>query len=131
MRVGEISKKTGLSKDTIRFYEKKGLLKVRRTPTPFNNYKEYSQENLKRLELIIKAKQFGFTLNEIADLLNLHDLKLANCFTLQQKVKDKLEEIECQIQELYSKKNLILSEVQKAQIKCQGQFNETNCDLLK
>ena len=52
MLIGEICKKTELSRDTIRFYEKKGLIKVKQTESEFNNYKDYTEQNLRRLLLI-------------------------------------------------------------------------------
>ena len=49
MLIGELSKACGLSRDTIRFYEKHGLIAVGKRERRFNNYKEYSEETLKRL----------------------------------------------------------------------------------
>ena len=77
MLIGEISKKTELSRDTIRFYEKRGLIKVESSVSEFNNYKEYTEDTLRRLLLIKKTKRFGFTLNEISELLELVDLNKA------------------------------------------------------
>ena len=68
MLIGELMKRSGLTKDAIRFYEKKGLITVGRMQRRANNYKEYSEEVLRRLLLIRTIKDFGFTLNEI-DLL--------------------------------------------------------------
>ena len=130
MLIGEISKKTDLSRDTIRFYEKKGLLKVERTTSEFNNYKHYTLEHLERLQLIKKAKRFGFTLNEIAELLELFDTKSANCSVLQEKVNEKIIAIDKGIQELKAIKNLILIGIQKAQTNCVTKKEEDNCKLF-
>jgi MerR family transcriptional regulator, copper efflux regulator len=73
MLIGELAKKTGLTKDTIRFYEKLGLIAacVGVEPTGGNRqagtrlYKEFSEETMQRLLLINQAKALGFTLNEI------------------------------------------------------------------
>ena len=51
--------------DTIRFYEKKGLINPQPPTSEFNTYKNYTEGNLRRLALIKKAKMFGFTLNEV------------------------------------------------------------------
>jgi len=130
MLIGELTKKTGLSRDTIRFYEKKGLLKVERTSSEFNNYKEYTPKHLQRLLLIKKAKRFGFTLNEIADLLEKIDENGANCSMLRKVIDDKIEDINRQIQELQDFKASILSEVQVAQTNCTASNEIDNCEQV-
>lgn len=131
MLIGEISKKTELTRDTIRFYEKKGLLNVERTVSEFNNYKNYTSEHLKRLLLIKKAKSFGFTLNEILELLKLFDLNNANCSILQEKVNEKLIDIDNRIQELMDFKRLILAGIEQAQNACIPKSVTDNCKLIK
>lgn len=69
MLIGEISAISGLSKDTIRYYEKLGLIKVNKKSRRENNYKEYSQEVIERLEIIKRAKHLGFTLKEIDEFM--------------------------------------------------------------
>lgn len=69
MLIGELSAKTGLSRDTIRFYEKQGLIKVSRGQRRDNNYKEYPEEVVDRLLTVKRLKGLGFTLNESGDLL--------------------------------------------------------------
>jgi len=130
MLIGEISKQTGLSRDTIRFYEKKGLLKVERTASQFNNYKQYTSKHLYQLQQIKKAKRFGFTLNEIADLLELIEAKRANCSTIQEKINDKIIDIDRRIQELKDFKSSILMGMQMAKTKCKTIKADENCKLL-
>lgn len=127
MLIGEISDKTQLSRDTIRFYEKKGLIKVAQSNSEFNNYKNYSEENLKHLMLIKKAKKFGFTLNEINEILNLFQAKKANCSTMRNKITSKIQDIDLRIRELENMKSLILSQVKDASFKCGNKQNKNNC----
>lgn len=73
MQIGELSKKSGFSRDTIRFYEKKGLIRVQ---DPFRNkyeYKDYSEDVLSRLLTIRKIKDYGFTLQETLVMLVLFE----------------------------------------------------------
>ncbi len=79
MLIGELSSKTGLSRDTIRFYEKQGLISVARKERRFNNYEEYSEETLQRLLSVKVIKSFGFTLNEASDLLDMIEMNEATC----------------------------------------------------
>src|SRR5450830_46202 len=69
MRIGEIAARTGVSRDTVRFYERMGLLAEAARPHASNNYKEYSALALRRIELISHAKALGFTLKEIAEVI--------------------------------------------------------------
>ena len=62
MRIGELCARTGLSKETVRYYERAGLLEKIPQPNGSNNYKVYSAVDLQRLKLIGHAKMLGFTL---------------------------------------------------------------------
>ncbi|PHV06906.1 MerR family transcriptional regulator [Janthinobacterium sp. BJB412] len=71
MQIGEIANATGLSRDTLRFYEKRGLLRARRSD---NGYRDYPPEAVDWLRYIRLAQSLGFTLKEIeADLPLLAD----------------------------------------------------------
>jgi MerR family transcriptional regulator, copper efflux regulator len=65
MLISELSKKSGLPIDTLRFYEKKGLIDAEMVDRQTNNYRTYSEKSLERLVLIQQAKRLGFTLAEI------------------------------------------------------------------
>ena len=67
MRIGELSHQLGISNDTLRYYEKQGLL----TPNRRNSagYRLYDNNDLKVMHFIIRAKNIGFSLAEIKDLL--------------------------------------------------------------
>src|SRR4051812_9455160 len=80
MLIGEVSKQTGLSKDTIRYYEKSGLLKREQKARRRNHYKEYSELDLKILFFIQLTKEYGFTLNEIKDFLSEIEKKKNEAF---------------------------------------------------
>lgn len=71
MQIGELCVKAGLSKDTVRYYERQGLLDKIPQPNISNNYKVYSAVDLQRLKMIKHAKILGFTLSEIADVLTV------------------------------------------------------------
>lgn len=69
MLIGELARKTGLTKDTIRFYEKIGLITTSVRQAGTRSYKEFGEEMLQRLLLINQAKALGFTLNEIGQFV--------------------------------------------------------------
>jgi DNA-binding transcriptional MerR regulator len=70
MRIGELAKKAGVNIQTLRYYEREGLL-----PDPMRTnagYREYSQADLDRLLLIRSSQEIGFTLKDIREVLELH-----------------------------------------------------------
>jgi len=131
MRIGEISIKSGLTKDTIRFYEKKGLIDVNRSDSEWNNYKEYSNKNLNRLIFIKKAKEFGFTLKEIAELIELFELNSANCSKLSAKANSKISRIDAKIRELKKMKKMIIDRVIEFSEGCDTINKNGNCKNIK
>ncbi len=73
MRIGEICKQAGVSRDTVRYYEKMGLLDKATQPHLTNTYKRYSALSLQRIRLIVHAKALGFTLAEIREVIEVWD----------------------------------------------------------
>ena len=69
MLIGELAQKTGLSKDTIRFYEKEGLLDRTVSNRGDNNYRQYTDDAIEKLNFIKKGKTLGFTLKEIKKIM--------------------------------------------------------------
>lgn len=130
MLIGELSNKTGLSRDTIRFYEKQGLIKVSRNARRFNNYKEYSDEVLERLLIIKRVKGFGFTLNETAEILKMIETRKNSCNNISQKAVEKVDLIDHKIKELENIKQLLLNGIDKCQSYCESAGETDNCQIL-
>lgn len=108
MLIGELSKACEMSRDTIRFYEKNGLIAIGKKERRFNNYKEYSRETLQRLLSIKQLKSFGFTLNEIADLLDMLEVNEATCKNVTHKIDEKVLLINQKIKELKTVRKQLL-----------------------
>lgn len=71
MLIHELSKVTGVSPHTIRYYHKAGLIKGKRDEqVQTNNYLHYDQETIEKLEFIRDAKSVGFTISEIARIID-------------------------------------------------------------
>ncbi len=97
-RIGEASKILGLSIDTLRYYEKIGLLKpISRSG---NGVRVYDTNDLSRLEFIQRAKTMKFTLTEIATLLVLRDEPQSARNDVRELTRRKLAEVETRIEEL-------------------------------
>lgn len=71
LTIGAFAKAAGVSVETIRFYQRKGLLPV--PDKPYGGIRRYSEVDVQRVRFVKSAQQLGFSLNEIADLLRLED----------------------------------------------------------
>lgn len=91
MLIGELSKETGLSKDTIRFYEKRALIS---SDKKANNYKAYSRQTVDLLKFIIRAKKLGFTLKEIKELIEISSADNNRCQASLSKVQKRIEDVD-------------------------------------
>ena len=67
--IGRLAEAAGVHVETVRYYERRGLLEQPERP-PGSSYREYSRDDVWRLQLIGRAKQLGFTLAEIRELLD-------------------------------------------------------------
>lgn len=106
--INELSKRTGITAHTIRFYEKSGLIKGKRDANvKSNNYFHYDEETVEKLELIRDAKSVGFTISEIGELM---DAWYNNKITIAEKVAvldEKLLSIDERIKQLKEMKKMI------------------------
>lgn len=131
MLIGELSKRCGFSRDTIRFYEKHGLISVGKKERRFNNYKEYSEETLKRLLSIRRVKSFGFTLNEASELLDMIDVNQATCNNVSDKIEEKVSLLDEKIRELIRIRTQLLDGLQKCKgSACNPAHPEDNCEMI-
>jgi DNA-binding transcriptional MerR regulator len=130
MLIGQLVKETGLSKDTIRFYEKHGLISVSRKERRENNYKEYSDDVLQRLLTIKRLKNFGFTLNEVADLLDMIEVNEASCKNVSHKISEKVTLLDEKLRELIAIRTMLINGVSKCVDDCSPGQLEENCPIL-
>ena len=108
MKIGELSKLTGVSRDSIRYYESRGMLTDITRPYEWNNYKDYGDKNVKRIQLVKYLQRFSFKLKEIKELLDLKDASPNECIDKTKVFKDKLKIIEREIDELKRTRENIL-----------------------
>jgi DNA-binding transcriptional MerR regulator len=103
MRVSELAKNLMITADTVRFYTRNGFL------TPLKNtdngYKFYSMKDQKRLAFIVSARQLGFTVNDIANILQEADQGHTTCDLVREIIENKLIETERQFQQTLALRN--------------------------
>lgn len=108
MLINELSKRTEVSIHTLRFYENYGLFKgVSDENVKTNNYKNYDEEVVEKIEMIKEAKEAGFTLSEIKNLL---DSWFNKRLAMEQKVEvvnHKINEIDSKIRQLKKIRKLL------------------------
>lgn len=107
MLIGEVERAIGISRDTVRYYEREGL--IAGPPRLENNYKEYSADTVERLRFIRQVQELGFTLAEIRQLLSLADSGSIDCCTIAPHVTAKIEDIDAKIAALSDLKARLLS----------------------
>ncbi len=98
MTIGRIASAAGVSIDTIRFYERQGLIAAPRRN--FSGYRNYSDDVLDRLRFIGDAKRLGFTLKEVKELLSQGVKSTAECGPVTRKAEAKLAAMNEEIQRL-------------------------------
>jgi MerR family copper efflux transcriptional regulator len=94
MKIGELASATGLSRDTLRFYEKRGLLQPRRQD---NGYRDYPLEAVQWLCYLRSAQQLGFTLAEIEAGMPLLESPGTSADALREALRRKLADIDARI----------------------------------
>ena len=95
---GELAELAGVSRDTLRHYERKGVLG--RPPRGRNGYRQYPAETLQRVQLVRRALSVGFTLDELARVLRVRDVGGAPCEEVRRLAAQKLLNVEDQLREL-------------------------------
>lgn len=110
MKIGDLAKSCGVAASAIRFYESKGLLKS--IPRKSNGYREYPEEAVFLLAIIVNAQQAGFSLDEIKQILppNISNWEHDKLISALQKKIEHIEKLEKQLK----KNKALLKEVVKA-----------------
>ena len=126
MTIGKLSKKTGVGIETIRFYEREGLIlpPERRASS---NYRQYDPGVVMRLSFIRRAKDLGFTLKEIKDLLHMQADTKRKCRLVKKKAKDKIEDINQKIVDLTKIKSVL----EALEARCKEETISKDCPILQ
>lgn len=121
LTISRLAREAGVGVETIRYYQRVGLLDE--PPKPAQGYRVYPQQALGRLHFIARAKQLGFTLNEIKDLLLLDN---ADCRQTQDIASQKLESIRARISDLSAMAESLQQLIQT----CQGAETAEACPII-
>jgi len=125
LTIGRVARSAGLAIDTVRYYEREGLLqKPGRTPS---GYRQYSPDAVKRLQFIRQAKELGFTLSEIRELLTLKVAPGKSCADVRAHAEAKIADVEQRIAQLNRMKRALT----KLATACSGRGPTSTCPILE
>ncbi len=102
--IGKLAEMSGVGVETVRFYQRKNLL---REPKVTQGFRTYTEEDAQRIMFIKRAQELGFTLAEVKELLELNTKSRVTCGTVKIKTQEKLNEIEAKIADLNRMKHLL------------------------
>ena len=129
-KIGQVANETGLSIDTIRFYEKQGLLK--RSPRTEGGFRLFDAGDIETLKFVRKAQELGFSLNQIRELLILRADHVPACSHVKELLDQKLMAVEQKIRELRSLEMSLKRALRKCklELKTTAPGHENCCPVL-
>jgi len=98
LKTGELAKRAGVNVETLRFYERKGLLPV--PPRRESGYREYPEDSVQRIRFIKRAQELGFSLGEIQELLTLRVQRGTTCAEVKERAELKIQDVRQKIADL-------------------------------
>lgn len=125
LTIGVLAGRSGVGVETIRFYERKGL--IDQPKRPLGGVRVYPEQAIERIEFVHHAQELGFTLREIRDLLTLQSHPETNCRAVQARALGKLAEIETKLAELLHTR----STLRKLVVLCPGEGELDECVIVE
>jgi MerR family mercuric resistance operon transcriptional regulator len=124
LTIGQVARQAGVGVETVRFYERQGLLQepARRE----SGYRQYTEDAVARLRFIRRAKELGFSLKEIKELLALRVDPSTTCREVKEQAAAKIADIEAKISSLVRMKEAL----GKLATACRGRGPTSECPIL-
>jgi Hg(II)-responsive transcriptional regulator len=125
MTIGKLAKSAGVGVETIRFYERRGL--IRKPQKRDGGFRHYSGDDVSRVRFIKRAQELGFTLKEVKDLLDIQSKRKITGSQVQAKAHQKIKEIQ---QKLADLKRMELSLTRLAKVCGDGEQAIRECRIF-
>jgi Cu(I)-responsive transcriptional regulator len=125
LTIGKVAKHAGVGIDTVRFYERKGL--IAKPPRGASGYRHYPQDAVSRIRFIRRAKELGFSLQEIRDLLALRIDAEVRSGEVKKRAETKIADIEAKIRTLQRIKETLVA----ITAACDGCGPVSDCPILR
>lgn len=123
LTIGTVAKESGVNVETIRYYQRRGLL--REPAKPAGGFRQYSKTTVKRVRFIKRAQTLGFSLEEVLALLILNETK--SCVQTREIAAHKLELIEQKIADLTKIKKALFELVHS----CEARSSGATCPIIE
>ncbi|MEO8051427.1 MAG: MerR family transcriptional regulator [Acidobacteriota bacterium] len=125
LRIGDLATKGNVNLETIRYYEREGLMRQPQRTT--SGHRAYAQEDVLRLRFIKRSQALGFTLNEIKELLALKVDPRKPCIAAVRQIEVKALEVKAKIAHLRAIKRTL----DKMKASCEGRCSVSECPILE
>jgi len=127
LKISELSEQTGLSAHTLRYYEKHGLINASNRSEA--GYRFYTDSDVRRVEFVKTARNTGFSLEDIGQLLSIRVDKLSHsCQEVTDITRKKLDEVNAKLTELQSMQQTLQLLLESC---CGGPENATHCSIME
>lgn len=125
LTTGKVANQAGIGIETVRFYEREGLI-AEPPRGESSGYRHYPEDTVARLRFIRKAKDLGFSLKEIRELLSLRAKRLGSCADVRSRALDKIEDVDQKIAVLRAMRKALTGLVEE----CSGKGPRSECPIL-
>ncbi|MEO8502522.1 MAG: MerR family DNA-binding protein [Acidobacteriota bacterium] len=125
LTIGRVAQDSGVGVETVRFYEREGL--IERPERPPSGYRHYEPGVVRRMRFIQHAKGLGFSLHEIAELLSLRVAPDGTCAAVQARALSKIRDIEVKMAALRKMRRALL----RLSEACAGPGPASECPILE
>lgn len=125
LRTAEVARLAGVNIETLRFYERKGILPE--PPRRVSGYREYPPETVERVRFVKRSQELGFSLREIQELLSLREITRAKAGRVRRLLEVKLEEIDHKIRDLEAMKQGLTELI----CACDGRKSIASCPIIE
>jgi len=129
MKIGELAKQVKCSVETIRYYEKVGLIPAG-SRDPNNNYRRYSQAHLTQLTFVRHCRTLAMSHEEILELIKARQQTNQNCDSIDQLIEEHLKHVSSKIRELQMLEQQLIALRQQCQ-QCQQSGSNNQCGIIK
>lgn len=122
LTIGHLASESGINVETVRYYQRIGM--IIKPEKPQQGFRKYSRETVNRIKFIKRAQELGFSLKEIAELLELGE---GHCSDIQIRAQNKRDKIQQQIndlQVLYNTLNGLIAS-------CEAGENKYGCPIVQ
>jgi DNA-binding transcriptional MerR regulator len=131
IQIGELAKRTTLTVDAIRFYEKRHLLP--KAPRTTGGFRLYTTDDIERVQFIRQMHGLGFSLREIGELIDLRTRKVDACESVRELLKHKVSGIRAKLRELRGLETELVADLEKCnkELKHRRRHEASACPVLQ